>query len=203
MSLSTWMANINKRLAAWLNRKISSRIAQYKPTSTIPLNVESLLEKLDAEVGCSIPRILVPRDLDWKPVDAASFWKAGNAFIEEFLVQYGVKELAGIAPDGHGMVGFWGHGANSYAIYFGFRLGEVFIHLRLPFGGVYSDTREQRKQIARFLPIAATRVKRAMEERRSRVLIQSMGYGFLRETFLDGRVIEAEGNFLAHPKKLA
>ena len=119
--------------------------------------------------------------------------------LEEFLVQYGVKELAGLAPEGHGMVGFWGYGANSYAIYFGFRQGNVFLHLRLPFGGGYSDIREQRKRIAQFLPLVAARVGGAMVERRSFVLIQSMGYGYLRETVPDGKVIETEGNFLINP----
>jgi hypothetical protein len=92
-------------------------------------------------------------------------------------------------PIGWFMAGFWGHGVNSYAVYYG-RCTETYrVYLRLPYGeGVYeSSPLETRKRayarIARTQRLVETLDVEHVE------LVSAMGEGYYRIACRDGRVL--------------
>lgn len=65
-------------------------------------------------------------------------------------------------PHGYFLAGFWGHGVNSYAFYWCQIEPGRRLYLRIPYGGVYSDTDAQRENLIHVLD-ACRRVLEAIE----------------------------------------
>lgn len=70
----------------------------------------------------------------------------------QYLIQADIKDFLKHAPEGYFLIGFWGHGINSYAFYY-LRVDSISkIFFRLPYGGVYMDNEKQAEYISKFLP---------------------------------------------------
>lgn len=76
--------------------------------------------------------------------------------------------------------GFWGYGANSYAVIYAWLHKNIRVYLRLPFGGVYTDN----KKAARFIPQIIHKtdrlVQKAIKESASLSFYCLMGPGSFR-----------------------
>lgn len=165
-----------------------------------PALFEAFLVKLQQEIGCAIPANLLPQDRAWRCLDDW-LWQAGDAQLESFLLQDALAELAQAAPRDHGLIGLWGHGANSYALYVSAKTTDSFIHFRLHFGGAYADIDLQRVRIKRFLQIASDLIE-TKPSAASLELIQSMGVGQACAIDAEGRRMQRTGNFILNPEPL-
>ena len=106
-------------------------------------------------------------------------------------------------PHGYFLAGFWGHGINSYAFYWCHIAPGRRLHLRIPYGGVYSDTDRQRENLLHVLD-ACRRVLEAIE----RVgcdrfyLVDSMGRGDCEIVLSSGEQIRLRGSAFAWDRLL-
>ena len=95
-------------------------------------------------------------------------------------------------PPGWFMAGFWGHGVNSYSVYYGRATERSRVFLRLPYGaGVYENDKEG----ARALALATMKKYIALAETlpcKHVTLVDSEGYAHWRIERLDGTVAEME-----------
>jgi hypothetical protein len=83
-------------------------------------------------------------------------------------------------PVGHCLVGFWGHGTNSYAFYLSRVTPGSAVHFRLPYGGGYGDPKEDARQVREFLS-AFLEFERAVKDAgRELLAIDSMEDGSYR-----------------------
>lgn len=165
-----------------------------------PFAFVHFLECLQQDIGCVIPANLVPRDREWRCLDDW-LWQAGNVQLEPFLLQDALTELPNMAPPDHGLIGLWGHGANSYALYVSVKSDDLFIHCRLHFGGAYADIDMQRARIKRFLQVASDQIA-AKPAAASLELIQSMEVGQASVIDAQGRREQMTGNFILAPERL-
>ncbi len=161
---------------------------------------EAFLVKLQQAIGCAIPVNLIPLDREWRCLDDW-LWQAGDAQLESFLLQDALDVLPQAAPRDHGLIGLWGHGANSYALYVSVKTNVLFIHCRLHFGGAYADTDQQRVGIKRFLQVASDLIE-TRPSAASLELIQSMGVGQACVIDAEGRRKQISGNFILDPDPL-
>ena len=67
-----------------------------------------------------------------------------EALKETYLVQGAIDEFFINAPEGYFLMGFWGHGTNSYAFYYCKVDSKSKIFFRLPYGGGYMDNDKER-----------------------------------------------------------
>jgi hypothetical protein len=101
---------------------------------------------------------------------------------------------------GRFMVGFWGHGVNSYAFYYARDDGRNRVCLRLPYGGVYMDNERCAREIAAFLPAFFTFERDVAAGGASLAALESMGTGLYELVNGDGSRRRHEGSLLRHPK---
>lgn len=144
----------------------------------------------EREIGCPIPRELRPEHLPWRRGPGPELWVAGDYPLMSSLFQDAVRSISAEAPDNHGLLGFFGHGANSYAFYLGFRISHAFVHLRLAYGGAYSDHDAQRRDIATRLDRVAELLRYADACAATATIVDAMGSGFIRVNRADGRIVE-------------
>lgn len=144
----------------------------------------------EREIGCAIPPELRPEDRPWRRGPTPELWLAGDHPLMSSLFQDAVRSISAEAPGDHGLLGFFGHGANSYAFYLGFRTQRVFVHLRLSFGGAYSDPEGQRREIAARIDRVAQVLRRAAACAAAVTIVDSMGAGFIRIVRADGTGFE-------------
>src|SRR5204862_2515002 len=97
--------------------------------------------------------------------------------------------------DGYFLIGFWGHGVNTYAFYYVRDDGKSRIYLRLAYGGVYMDNDERARRIAAFLPAFFDFERREISAGSALVAVDSMGWG-------DYRVTTREGLLVNYPRSL-
>jgi hypothetical protein len=112
---------------------------------------------------------------------------------EAIVVQAHVGAI-GAAPAGSFQAGFWGHGVNSYAVYYSRVTDKYRLFLRLPYGeGVYcADPKAERAEalatLAKYSTLVETLPARFIE------IVESMGEGYYRIERLDGSVVESDRN---------
>lgn len=86
-----------------------------------------------------------------KSYDKALLFGSSKAFKKLFLVQGHIGRFAQICSQDYFLVGFWGHGVNSYAFYYS-RCDEWSkVFFRLPYGGAYMDNGRAASEISTFL----------------------------------------------------
>jgi hypothetical protein len=107
------------------------------------------------EIGIPIPQeilldeLLVP--LDGKNEADSLLWGTKIALGDNYLIQGHIGDFIKSCPEGYYLIGFWGHGANSYAFYYSRVDNWKKILFRLPYGGVYMDNKLMAKQVREFL----------------------------------------------------
>jgi len=108
-------------------------------------------------IGAELPKIaLSPAPL--ARVQGALKWYSGGACDWQPSIgpiMMGMPRRGSVeTPDG-ALLGFWGYGANSYALYIITSAGTRFRGMRLSLGGVYSDPQRDRVTILETLAILA------------------------------------------------
>ena len=115
------------------------------------------------------------------------------------LTQEATLTFAAQDRPGLGMVGFWGYGANSYAFYYSCDDASNKTCLRLPYGGVYTDSERCAEMIADFIPALVAFRMKVRANGASLVAIESMGDGFYALLLADGSRRSHEGSLLLRP----
>ncbi len=101
-----------------------------------------------------------------------------------YLAQGDIDSFIENAPKGYFVFGHFGHGINSYGLYYQRVDAWSKIFFRLPFGGVYMDNKKAARDIREFLWNYFDFEKRIRNKVESLIAIDSM----------------AEGNYLVKPK---
>ena len=83
-------------------------------------------------------------------------------------------------PVGHCLVGFWGHGTNSYAFYLSRVTPGSAVHFRLPYGGGYGDEKEDARRVREFLTAFLAFERSVKDAGRELLAIDSMADGSYR-----------------------
>lgn len=120
-----------------------------------------------------------------------------EALEHQYLVQGDIRPFLSHAPEGYFLIGFWGHGFNSYAFYY-LRVDSISkIFFRLPYGGVYMDNKKGAERIGKFLPefFDFEEKLKTMGLRRL-YAVESMGSGWY-EVEINDQVIECRESFYA------
>jgi hypothetical protein len=81
-------------------------------------------------------------------------------------------------PDDYVMAGHWGHGVNSYAIYYTGRWQRHRVFFRLPYGGVYGDPAQDVAFAVEYLAAYAAFREHSMSRFDASTLYHNMGESF-------------------------
>jgi len=100
-----------------------------------------------------------------------------EALEHQYLVQGDMRPFLDKAPDGYFLVGFLGHGFNSYGFYYSIVDSNSRIFFRLPYGGAYMDNKKEAIRIRKFL-LKFSDFKRKLQDATTFNVIESMGEGF-------------------------
>jgi hypothetical protein len=98
-------------------------------------------EHLAARLASAGPHVFSTRALAFTPYDL-------NAFVQE--IEDDTK------PEDYAVVGFDGHGINSWAAHYYVVNGPLALFLQLPWGGVYDDAKAAREEIVQMFGWAAS-----------------------------------------------
>lgn len=74
-----------------------------------------------------------------------------DAIKNRYLVQASIDDLLKLDYNNYFLMGFWGHGVNSYAFYYLRADSKSNIFLRLPYGGAYMDNDKEKVCIKNYL----------------------------------------------------
>lgn len=133
-------------------------------------------------IGVPIPAGLLP-DIellpcfDKKAEDALLFGTAA-ACKKPFLMQGQIGEFLESAPNGYYLIGFWGHGVNSYAFYYSRVDAWSRVFFRLPYGGVYMDNDKTARKMRAFLSAFPAFEKEIGRKSAHLVAVDAMDYGY-------------------------
>lgn len=152
--------------------------------------------------GIPIPKIMLPEEnlspLDGKPEDAL-LYGSGIAIQKPLLVQCDIRQFIESCPKGYFLIGFWGHGVNSYAFYYSRVDSWSKLFFRLPYGGVYMDNEEMARCIREFLNHYFDFEQEIMEKVRTIVAIESMGVGYYKIVMPGCKTFESEESLFEDP----
>jgi hypothetical protein len=116
-----------------------------------------------------------------------------------FLVQGQIFRFTNICSQDYFLVGFWGHGVNSYAFYYS-RCDEWSkICFRLPYGGVYMDNKEAASDISKFLSNYFKFEKQVKKPGSQLVAIDAMHEALYKLKAADGKKLEYNKSLLTDP----
>ena len=116
------------------------------------------------------------------------------------LTQSDVDEFIDAPREGYFLIGFWGHGVNSYAFYYVRDDPRSRVYLRLPYGGVYMDNDENATRISRFLPALFEFERKQLEAGSTLMAVDSMGAGNYCVTTKAGMRMEYAYSLFGNPK---
>ena len=115
-----------------------------------------------------------------------------NALKTPTLTQGDIDTFMNHAPNGYYMIGFWGHGTNSYAFYYVRNNGWRKILFRLGYGGAYMDNVEEAKTICSFLGDYLEFEKQIQKNNASIVILSSMETSSCEVFLSDGKEFKSE-----------
>ncbi|MBI4524538.1 MAG: hypothetical protein HY695_12090 [Deltaproteobacteria bacterium] len=163
-------------------------------------NLKKLQEAFEIAFNIPFSTLVIPAVRVQKIGSESLLFGSAEAARHPMLVQGDIMTFDETSPAGYFLVGFWGHGVNSYAFYYSFDDGRNKICLRLPYGGVYMDNKIASQRIAGFLSaffvfLNETRIRGA-----SVVAIESMGLGRYRVLTAGGEKHDHKGSLLGQPR---
>ena len=135
-----------------------------------------------------------------KNADDAKLFGTKVAAKNLFLLQGHINKFIKLCPEGYFLVGFWGHGVNSYAFYFSEVNSWKKIFFRLPYGGVYMDNEKMSKYICNFLSNYFNLEKKLHGKVKYIIAIESMDEGYYKIIMSDSKKIEIRESFFQKPK---
>ena len=111
--------------------------------------------KLVSRIGFPIDSIIIPEislfSLNEKDPKNALLLGSEIAAKEPYLIQGSIDQFLTEAPLGYFLIGYWGHGINSYAFYYQIVSDKKRIFFRLPLGGAYANEEDDIKELKEFL----------------------------------------------------
>ncbi len=141
---------------------------------------------------------LVPLD-DADDLDEAILVGSEIAKEKPFLIQGETGEFIEDCPEGYYLLGFWGHGVNSYAFYYSLVDAWRRIFFRLPYGGVYMDNEEMAELIRKFLTAYLAFEQHIKDKVASLIAVESIGSGYYKIIMPEGKEFELEQSLFDDP----
>ena len=140
--------------------------------------------------GISLSRVVdLPNEELFCLSENGLLYGSAIAFKKNYLVQDDINDFVTSDAKGYFLMGFWGHGINSYAFYY-LRIDDwSHIFFRLAYGGVYMDDAERARKVREFLSNYFAFEQELKLKAKSLTAIDSMGYGDYSITLLDGRLV--------------
>jgi len=164
--------------------------------------ISKLTEILKKEIDMPLPPIpetigkLIPL---FKPHDKCLLFGSKITAENPYLIQGSISEFRETAPGGYFLIGFWGHGVNSYAFYYSRVDSKSKIFFRLGYGGAYMDNELEAKHIREFLSAYSSFEKKISDKIESIIAIDSMMEGFYEVDLPDGTKYEVHESLLLTP----
>jgi len=154
---------IHRRAWHWVKRflgKVTLQVMCWPPflsnqerseLPTVPM--AAFLARFEKVFGIPVPPGLAMPLERMQPMGSDLLWGTPECkpWLSFILSEPGPEGLDAPIPEGTAFLGFWGHGVNSYAFYLFLRTPSRFLHLRLPYGGVYRDNEEAAATIGTYL----------------------------------------------------
>ena len=125
-------------------------------------------------------------------------YASATARQKPFLVQSDIDEFINSNDNGYFLIGFWGHGINSYAFYYSRIDDWSHVFFRLAYGGMYMDNVEAGRQVRGYLSNYFAFEPELKHQTKSIIAIESMGYGNYMFTLLDGRLVSLKESLAAN-----
>ena len=152
----------------------------------IPSTMQELRETFERVFGIPFETLPIPKQ-PLRPISESSMLLGSLESTEHlFLSQMETLQFDTFSPVNYFLVGFWGHGINSYAFYYERNDGHNNICFRLPYGGLYEDNERDAAEIARFLPSFFAFERQLKNRDLNLVAIDSMGEGRYQIVTLHG-----------------
>jgi hypothetical protein len=166
------------------------------------MNMNKLEIAFKETFGFSLPQSLLPQEelLAVGDPEKSLLFGSISAIQKLFIVQSDIRPFIDSCPQGYFLIGFWGHGVNSYAFYYSRADNWSKIFFRLPYGGVYMDNEKMARQIQEFLTRYIAFEKSILGKVSSFIAIESMGEGYYRIFSTDGKSLELKESFFRNPE---
>lgn len=165
--------------------------------------MKKLLSLFQVEIGIPIPPELLISDqlvpLTEKSEKDALLWGTKIALEDKYIIQRQTGNFLKSCPAGYYLIGFWGHGVNSYAFYYSRVDSWRKILFRLPFGGVYMDKKLMAKQIQIFLKNYIEFEKNISPTVKNLIAVDSMWEGYYKVVFNNEKTIECKESLFNNP----
>ncbi|TRZ48889.1 hypothetical protein D4S03_09075 [bacterium] len=161
-----------------------------------------LKETFQRAIGMPLPKIpmdegeLIPLD---DKSDKCLLYGSKVAAENPFLIQGSIGEFIKESPDGYFLIGFWGHGINSYAFYYSRVDSWSRVFLRLGYGGVYMHNELEAKYIKDFLIRYFDFENKIQSHVKELIVIESMMEGLYRVILPNGKKHEIRKSLLRKP----
>ena len=157
--------------------------------------MKNLLQTFEKSFRFALPMKLITVDklipLDNEDEEKALLFGSRVSNKEGTYLSHGeIFNLLETSPVGYFLIGFWGHGVNSYAFYYSRVDSWSKICFRLPFGGVYMDNTKNAELIKLFLNNFILFEERLKGNATSFMAIDSMGEALYKVERKDGGVLE-------------
>lgn len=163
--------------------------------------MKKLLETIEKSFQLEPPKGFLP-DTKLVPLDGKS---------EDESLIFGTPDAKGLRPDqmpsdmqerqdGYFVVGFWGHGINSYAFQYNRKNSWSEFSLRMPYGGVYMDNNIKAGKITDFITKYFAFEQQLIESGQIQKIhiaaFDNMGSGFYEVTIDGKEPIKFETSFM-------
>lgn len=164
--------------------------------------MKALKEFIEQEIGIPISLLVKGEKLVPLYGTEADSYLFGSEIAKRagaFLSQGDIKRFIAECPEGYVLIGHWGHGVNSYALYYQ-RVDEWSrIFFRLPFGGLYMDNDREARQIREFLINYFDFEKEIRNKVKSLTAVEAMYEGYYLIIPLIGQPIELHDCLYRNP----
>ncbi|OGW55284.1 MAG: hypothetical protein A2Y48_10505 [Nitrospirae bacterium RIFCSPLOW2_12_42_9] len=159
--------------------------------------MEKLRKAFENSFGIPIPEIMLPKEKLSSWDNALLFGSSvAKSCKELYLIQGNITKFIESCPEDYFLIGFWGHGVNSYALYYLRVDSWSKIFFRLPYGGVYEDNEKNARHIREFLINFFAFEKELVGKVKSLIAVESMGEGSYKVVTFDGKEISFKGTLL-------
>ena len=171
--------------------------------ATTGAEMKKLKSYFEESFGIPIPEYMLP-DIELVPLDnedpdEAFLFGTPIALKKQYLIQGAIYDFIDNCPQGYFLIGFWGHGVNSYAFYYS-RVDEWSrVLFRLPYGGIYMDNEENAGYIREFLANYFTFEQTLKNKYQHLIATESMGRSFYEVLSADNEIWNTEELFFRDP----
>jgi len=147
---------------------------------------------------------IIPLEINLVPIDGQSdvayLFGSPIAVENPYLIQGAIGHFIESSPEGYFLVGFWGHGVNSYAFYYSLVNSWKKVFFRLPYGGVYMDNEKMAKYIIAFLTLYFKFEQKIERKVSEFIAVESMDEGYYRIVMPDNNSMEFRKSLFTEPE---